>query len=263
MATGRQAFAGQTTALIFRSILGQQPPLMVQLHPDIPAALDRIVGKALEKDRGMRYLSAADIRGDFKRLKRDRESGETSSPSQAATRQLRTRKGIHSLAVLPRVNASGDPDAEYLCEGIAESLLNSFSRLPKLRVVPQQKSFRYTGPDVDIHAVARDLNVQTVLTGKALVRGDTLVVKMALDDLARDARVWGQQFTKKMSDIFVLQDEIADEVLQALKLKLVAEPKKPAPQATHSTTAYHLYLKGRFCWSKRAPDNTRRALEFY
>jgi serine/threonine protein kinase/tetratricopeptide (TPR) repeat protein len=263
MATGRQAFAGQTTALIFRAVLDQQPPSLAQLHPEIPAALDRIVTKALEKDRGMRYLSAADVRGDLKRLKRDRESGETSSSSHAATRQPRTRKGIHSLAVLPLVNGSGDQDAEYLCEGIAESLLNSFSRLPKLRVVPQQKSFRYTGPDVDIHVVARDLNVQSVLTGKVLVRGDTLVVKMALDDVARDARVWGQQFTKKMSDIFVLQDEIADEVLQALKLKLVAEPKKRAPRATHSSDAYHLYLKGRFCWSRRTPDNTRRALEFY
>ena len=259
MSTGRQAFSGNTTAIIFQAILDREPASVTRLNPEVPAPLERIIAKALEKDRDMRYLSAADIRGDLKRLKRDMDSGRA---ALAAPRKARTRKRIESLAVLP-LNTSGDPDSEYLSEGIAESLINSFSQLPRLRVARQQKSFRYKGPHVDIQQAARELTVQAILSGKILKRGDTLVVKMSLDDLERDTQVWGQQFTKTLSDIFALQDEIAGDVLQALKLKLAGEPKKRVPRQTQNTEAYHLYLKGRFYWAKRTPDNTRKALALY
>jgi serine/threonine protein kinase/Tfp pilus assembly protein PilF len=263
MATGRQAFAGNTTAIIFQSILDRHPMPVARVNPEMPETLDRIIGKALEKDREMRYLSAAEMRSDLKRLKRDSDSRRVSAAPAAAPRHSRSRKGIESLAVLPLVNASADSDSEYLSEGIAESLINHFSQLPKLRVAQQHKSFRYKGANVDVQEAARELNVQAILTGKILLRGDTLVVKMSLVDINNDAQVWGQQYTKKVSDIFVLQDEIAEEVLQALKLKLAGEPKKrPAKQTRHSD-AYHLYLKGRFYWAKRTPDNTKKALEFY
>jgi TolB-like protein len=203
------------------------------------------------------------MRGDLKRLKRDSESGRAAMSTPAPPLHSRTRKGIESLAVLPLVNTSGDPDAEYLSEGIAESVINSFSQLPKLRVARQQKSFRYKGANADLQEVARELNVQAVLTGRILLRGDTLVVKMSLDDVEKDAQVWGQQYTKKMSDIFLLQDQIADEVLQALKLKLAGEPKRRLAKQTHNTDAYHLYLKGRFYWARRTPDNTTKALDYY
>jgi non-specific serine/threonine protein kinase len=263
MATGRQAFSGPTTALVFQAILHEAPPAIGRVNSAIPAALDRIIVKALERDRDLRYLSAAEMRSDLKRLKRDSDSGHVAAPASPASRPARTRKGIESLAVLPLVNASGDPDAEYLSEGIAESLINSFSQLPKLRVARQQKSFRYKGANVDLQEAARDLNVHAILTGKILLRGDMLVVKMSLDDVQRDAHVWGQQYTKNVSDIFVLQDQIADEVLETLKLKLAGEPKKRVARHTDNTDAYHLYLKGRFYWAKRIPDNTKRALDCY
>ncbi len=263
MATGKQAFSGTTTAIIFHAILDQDPASAARANPEIPPALDRLIAKALEKDRDVRYLSAAEIRGDLKRLKRDSDSGHSAAPAPAPQRQTRARKGIESLAVLPLVNISGDPDSEYLSEGIAENLINNFSQLPKLRVARQQKSFRYKGANMDLQEAARDLNVQAILTGKIMLRGDTLVVKMSLDDVEKDAQVWGQQYTKKVSDIFALQDEIADEVLQALKLKLAAEPKKRVSKETGHTEAYHLYLKGRFYWAKRTPDNTKKALDHY
>ena len=113
----------------------------------------------------------------------------------------RPHEGITSLAVLRLFSSSGDADAEYLCEGIAESLINSFTELPKLRVAQQQKSFRYKGADVDAQQVANELRVRAVLTGKIAIRGDTLVVSMGLIDAERDAQIWGQQFTKKTADI--------------------------------------------------------------
>jgi non-specific serine/threonine protein kinase len=262
MATGRQAFSGNTTAVIFQSILDKNPASIARLNPELPSALDRILSKALEKDRDMRYLSAAEMRGDLKRLKRDSDSGHTAALAPAV-KKARTRKAIESLAVLPLVNTSGDPDSEYLSEGIAESLINSFSQLPKLRVAQQQKSFRYKGAAVDLQDAARELNVQAILTGKIMLRGDTLIVKMGLVDVDKDSQVWGQQYAKKVADILVLQDEIADEVLQALKLKLTGAPKKRAARPTESTDAYRLYMKGRFYWAKRTPDSFKKAIEFY
>src|SRR5438128_2970593 len=130
------------------------------------------------------------MRGDLKRVKRDSDSGRAIATAPAPQRQARTRKGIESLAVLPLVNTSGDADSEYLSEGIAETLINSFSQLPKLRVVQQQKAFRYRGAAIDLQEAARSLNVQAILTGKILLRGETLVVKMALVDAERDAQLW-------------------------------------------------------------------------
>lgn len=136
--------------------------------------------------------------------------------------------------------------------------------MPKLRVPPSQKSFRHRGADVDLQIAARDLHVQAILNGKITVRGDSLVVRMALVDVEKDAQLWGQQFTRKMSDILVLEEEIADEVLQTLKLKLAREAKKKRPRRhSENQEAYRLYLKGRFYWAKRSPDNVKRAIELY
>ena len=261
MATGVQAFPGQTTAVIFDGILNRNPIGFDRMHPE----LGRIVRKALEKDRSLRYQTAAEIRGDLKRLKRDTDSSRfvaAASTPAPAPRQSRARKGIESMAILPLFNASGDPDSEYLSEGIAESLINNFSQLPKLRVVQRSKAFRYKGADLDLQEIGRELNAQAILTGRVLLRGDTLVIKMELVDVDKDAQLWGQQYAKKMSDILVVQDEIAEEVMQALKLKLTGEPRKRVARQTQNTEAYQLYLKGRFFWAK-GPGYWNKAIAFY
>jgi len=260
MVTGVQAFIGNTTAVIFEAILNRQPSGFDRIPPD----LARLIRKAIEKDRTLRYQTAAEMRGDLKRLKRDSDSGRsTASPASAAQRQTRKTKGIESLAVLPLVNASGDPDSEYLSEGIAESLINSFAQIPKLRVVQRGKAFRYKGAAIDAQQAGHELQVQAVLTGRLLLRGDTLIIKMDLIDVERDAQLWGHQYTKKFSDIFALQEEIADEVSQTLKLRLSGELKKRVKRQTENLEAYQLYLRGRFFWSNLTPDNTRRAIDCY
>ncbi len=259
MATGMHPFQGSTTAVIFDAILNREPTGLDLVHPE----LARIIRKALEKDRSLRYQSAAEIRSDLKRIKRDADSGRVAPAASQPAPKRRRRKGLESLAVLPLVNASGDADAEYLSEGIAESLINSFSQLPRLRVVQRSRAFRHKGSELDLQEVGRNLNVQAVLTGRVLLRGDALVVKMELVDVDKDAQLWGQQYTKKVSDILVLQDEIADEVSENLKLRLAGEPKKRVLRQTRNTEAYHLYLKGRFFWAKRTTDNVQKAIAFY
>ncbi|MEE8606229.1 MAG: serine/threonine-protein kinase, partial [Nitrospiraceae bacterium] len=138
MATGRQAFTGSTSAMIFDAILNRASSAPRKLNPKLPAELERIIQKALEKDRELRYQRAAEIRADLKRLKRDSDSGRTAaSHAPAPAKRRRTGKTIDSLAVLPFTNASQDPESEYLSDGITETIINSLSGLPKLRVVPR------------------------------------------------------------------------------------------------------------------------------
>src|SRR5262249_9678902 len=153
--------------MIFKAILDGTPTSPVRLNPDLPVELERIITKCLEKDRNLRYQHASDVRTDLQRLKRDRESARIAAIARASTVLPRA---IDSLAVLPLVNATGDPETEYLSDGISESVINLLSQFPNLRVIPRTSAFRYRSRETDLKVVARDLKVRTVLTGKMIQR---------------------------------------------------------------------------------------------
>jgi len=264
MATGRQAFGGSSTAVIFEAILSRAPTSPAQINPEVPDELSRIVAKALEKDRDLRYQSAAELRADLKRLRRDLESGSTSAtkaaPAAAPARE-RKRKKIDSLAVLPFANASNDPASEYLSDGITEAIINSLSQLPKVRVVPRSLVFRYKGKDADPQTVAAELNVRGLVTGRVLQRDDTLVVSAELVDVARQDQLWGGNYNRKMDDILEVQEEIAKEISRNLHLKLSGTQKKRlGRRPTSNTEAYQLYLKGVYHANTWKEEGIRKAI---
>jgi serine/threonine protein kinase/Tfp pilus assembly protein PilF len=264
MATGRQAFAGNTTALIFKAILDRDPTPIARVNPDTSAELDRIVAKALEKDRDIRCQSAAEMRSDLKRMKRDSSSGRVTAASPEPSRQPRSRKTIDSLAVLPLANPAADAEIDFLCEGVAESLINNLSQLPKLRVVQRSKAFRYKGSSLDPQDIGRELNVRAVLTGRIQRRGSGLIVKIELVDVDNDAQLWGEQYSRSMTDVLSLEETISQEVAEKLRGKLGGEAKKRAPKrATENLEAYPLYLKGRYHFAKRTPDAIRQAIDLF
>ena len=267
MATGQPAFPGNTTGVVFNAILDQWPASPLRWNPETPAELERILTKALEKDRKLRYQTASDLLADLNRLKRDTESGRSVrlsslTPAGPAKRQV-SRKAIDSLAVLPFVNASGDPDAEYLSDGITDSLINSLSQVRKLRVVPRSLVFRYKGQDADPQEVGRTLSVRAVLSGRVMHRGDTLRIGAELLDVARVAQIWGAQYDRKFADIFAVQEEIAREISEKLRLRLSGEEKKRLKGCTTRVgEAYQLYLKAQYFWHKWSPENLRKAVEY-
>jgi TolB-like protein/Tfp pilus assembly protein PilF len=267
MATGKQAFSGTTTAVIFNAILSHAPPSPIRLNPELPARLEEIINKALEKDRRLRYQTASDLRADLQRLKRDTDSGRTAPVSgqavEAPPRPQKLSKTTDSLVVLPFVNESNDPDADYLSEGIAETIINTLSAIRKLRVVPRATAFHFKGRETNHQAVAKALKVRAVLMGRLLQRGKNLIISTELIDTATDSQLWGARFTRKMADIFEVQEEIAREISEKLRLQLTPEEKKRlTKRPTESREAYQLYLRARFHWSKWTPDGEQKCLEY-
>ena len=178
-----------------------------------------------------------------------------------ADRSRRDAKTINSLVVLPFTNASGDPDAEYLSEGITEAIINHLSQLSKLRVVPRNTAFRYKTREVDAASLVRELGVDAVVTGRIVQRGESLVVCSELVDLASEAQLWGERYNRQLSEIFSVQEEIAAQVSEALRLQLTGEEKQRlSRQPTQSREAYLLYLKGRYHCARRTAENLKRAV---
>ena len=198
------------------------------------------------------------------------QGGATATTSALLTvplpRKRRSLKSkvIDSLAVLPLANASTEPQMEYLSDGITESIINSLSQLPKLRVVPRSTVFRYKGSEVDPQEIGRALGVRAVLTGRVLQLEELLVVKTELIDVEQESQLWGEQYRRRPGDIFALQEEIAQEISEKLRLRLSGEERKRlARRDTESTEAYHFYLKGRYYTNKRTTEWIHKGIEHF
>ncbi len=331
MATGVSPFQGNTTALTFVAILHNPPAMPSRMRPDLPADLERIIFKALEKNAEMRYQTAADIRADLKRLRRDSDSSRTavmavSSASQAswgnerlsapnvpfpsATQQVpvskpasgsvssaeyvaqgirRNRRAIllsaaavgllaiaaaywtlrpqplDSLAILPFANIGGDPSAEYLSDGIAESIVNNLSQVPKLSVRSFSSVARYKGKDIDPQAVGRALKVEAVLTGRLVHRGDQLSINAELIDVRDNRQIWGSQYNPTMADLTAIQEQISREISAKLRLQLSGAEmhRMLTARNTDDSQAYQMYLQGRYQWNKRTLDGLQQSLEYF
>ncbi|MBM3765145.1 MAG: tetratricopeptide repeat protein [Acidobacteria bacterium] len=234
MLCGRRAFTGATAAEAMSSILRDRPAEL----SNVPAELKRLVDACLEKDTFRRVQSARELAAQLR-----------TAPAQTPG---------DSIAVLPFVNASNDPDSEYLSEGLTESILNSLAGIPQLRVIPRSTVFRYKGSDKDPQTLGRELNVRVVLTGRVSLRGEVLVIGTELLDVQEGSQLWGERFNRKLSDIFAIEEEIAAKISSRLRTKLSGVEKKK--RHTDDTEAYQLYLKGRHHWTRRTPDELMKAV---
>ncbi len=262
MATQRMTFDGATPDIIRDKILNREPASPSHINPALPAALEAIIRKALEKQRSLRYQTASDLLADLQRLKRDIDSGQVKT-SDNVPPMRRAPKAVDSLAILPLANETGDPETEYLSDGITEMLINNLSQLPKLRVLPRSTVFLYKGCEMNLAELSRELNVRAVLTGRVVQRGDTLTIKVELVDVARQAHLWGGNFSRKLDDIFAVQEEIARQISEHMRLHLSPQEKnKLAARDTGSPEAYQAFLRALYFWNKWTPASSWRALEY-
>jgi eukaryotic-like serine/threonine-protein kinase len=291
MVTGRLPFTGQNTGELLEAIFMKQPTAIARLNQEVPQDLERIIYKALEKDRNLRYSSATELHTDLKRLKRD-----TSHPSVAvsgvaaaaignratrttilvasvfaillaATIFFITRKtnvplastGKTSLVVLPFTSA--DKEQEYFSDGLAEELIGTLSKNPKLRVISRSSAFSFKGKETDIKTVAQKLNVTHVLEGSVRKSGNQLRISAQLVEAATDSNIWSQTYDRQMDNIFAIQDEITSSVADALQATLQGQ-QTPKTQKTNPE-AYNAYLQGRYFYDRRSKEDLEKAIGYF
>src|SRR2546427_6279066 len=174
------------------------------------------------------------------------------------------RDAIDSVAVLPFVNAGGDPNSEYLSDGITESLINSLSQLPHLRVMSRDSAFMFKGKDTDAQTVGRQLGVRAVFKGRVMQRGENLDISAELVDARDGSHIWGQQYTRDAADLFTLQNDLAKEITSALRMRLTGDDEKRMTKAnTANPEAYEDYLKGRYWWNKLNEEGMHKGIEYF
>ena len=292
MVTGHAPFTGDTAVEVASAILEKDPPPLRRYLAHAPAELQQIVSKTLRTNREERYHDARELLEALKGLRRklEFEAELEGSPTDRSWlrrtgsrtvvvlillvaalalalpfywhRNVTTATSLHkSIAVLPFENASKDPNAEYLSEGISEALINSLTELQRLRVVARSTAFQYKGKDVDPRRVGRELQVASVLTGRVRQSQDVLSIQVDLVDAITGAQVWGEEYVRKISDVIAVKQAIAREVTAKLKLKLTGEDQRRLAKGDSTNTeAYRFYLRGRYFWNKRTPDGMKQAI---
>jgi TolB-like protein len=263
---GRRPFAGATFADLSAAILRESPPPLAGARPDVPAELERIVRRCLEKEPCDRFAGAADVAGALRDLRRalDRGTMPVPAPSTAAALAAAPLEATASIAVLPFVNRSASADDEYFSDGLADELVNLLARIRGLRVAARTSAFHFKGKDATIAEVGRALNVATVLEGSVRKADQRVRISVQLVNVADGYHLWSETFDRTLDDIFAVQDEVARAVVAALPGTLRLTPSGVTPgRCTCDGDAYDAYLEGRFYWNKRTEADVTKAIAFF
>ena len=283
--TGRRAFPGKSAGDTMAAILKDDPPAIVDTGVQVPTELARVIERCLSKNPAQRFHSAHDVAFALRGIL----SGMSEKPAAVVEpRRMRfivpimiaalvilaaaglfywrsqTGKSIDSIAVLPFANMGGNADADYLSDGITESLTDSLSELPNLKVMSKSAVSRYKGKDPDVPAVGRALGVRAVLTGRITQRGDNLTVSAELVDAADNSHLWGEQYDRKLADALAVQNEIAHQIVEKLRLRLSnTQMAHMTKRQTANPEAYQLYLKGRYFAGQFSQEGLDKGMNYF
>jgi len=294
MATGSLPFKGTTTAVLFDEILNKAPTAPVRLNPDVPDGLENTINRSLEKDPELRYQTASDLRSELKRLKRDTSGESLSAAVSAATPAKRSylwpvvaagvvvavllalalfwsptpaqpEEAITSIAVLPFENRSGDPELEYVSDGITQGIISRLSQLSRLDKVISSSSVRqYKGREVDAGTVAQEVDVRAVVMGNMASQGDTLRIYVDLVDAENNSTLWSQNYTRPRSALNELEETLSKEIADALGIQLTGEEEEQlGKRYTDNSEAHEAYLKGRAEQAKFTPDSYQKSIPHF
>ena len=263
MATGVLPFQGETSAVVFDSILNRDPAPVNQLNPSLPPELSRIIGQALEKDRDLRYQGATDLKTALKRLKRDLDSGRHAADSSGMRRAASTLRD-HSIAVLYFENLSGMKEDEYLRDGITEDITTELSKIKGLQTFSRAMVLAYRDKSVTAGQVGQELGASYVLVGSLRRAGARLRINAQLVDAATDFPLWSERYDREMKDVFEVQDEIAQKIAAALRITLSPQEQQAlSAKPTENLQAYDLYLRGRNYARRVGRQDLQFALQMY
>ncbi len=262
MATGAVPFSGSTVALIFDGILHSAATPVTKLNSRLPAALENVFGKALEKDADLRYQTAAELRADLKRIKRDLDSSRHSSADKteaSSAHPVAAAPANKSVAVLYFENQSGAKEDEYLRDGITEDVITELSKIKGLNTFSRPTVLAFRDKPVTPAQIGQQLGAAYVLTGTLRRSGARLRINAQLVDTRTDFPLWSERFDREMKDVFEVQDEMARKIAEALRITLSPQELEAlADKPTENLQAYDLYLRGK----RYARRLTRQDIEF-
>jgi serine/threonine-protein kinase len=257
MITGDTPFRGDYEQAMSYSIVNEEPKPIRSLRSDVPVEMGRLIEKLLSKDPNERYQKSTELIGALQSLKRRFESSSVDA-SWSDT------KRVPSIAVLPFVNMSADPENEYFSDGLAEDLINALTKVKNLRVAARTSAFSFKGVKTDVREIGRKLGVDTVVEGSVRKVGDRLRITAQLIDVVDGYHLWSEQYDRMMKDIFAIQDEITLAIVQKLKMELLSEERDELiTPYTNNLEAYNLYLKGRYFWNKRTVDAIQLSITYF
>ena len=271
MTTGKMAFDGSTSALIFDAILHKDARSIHQINPALPNELERIISKALEKDRDMRYQAAAEMRTDLKRLKRDLDSAAGGGTRKSAPTAVKEDSGSvipakaeKSVAVLYFENLSSAKEDEYFRDGMTEDIITELSKVKDLRVFPRPAVAQYRDKSVTAPQVGHDLTAAYVLGGSLRRAGNRVRISAQLIETRTGHTLWAERYDREMEDVFEVQDEIARAIAQAFRITLSPQEQKAiAAKPTKNVEAYDYYLRGRSYARRVNRADLELAMEMY
>jgi serine/threonine protein kinase/Tfp pilus assembly protein PilF len=277
MATGQPAFSGNTLAVIFDAILNRDPIPPARLNPGLPAELGQVLSKALEKDREMRYQTAADLRADLKRLKRDLDLGrlqvggtsrsreQSGREHKSSVREPRAVAGrIKAIAVLPLANLSRNPDEDYFVDGMTEAVITDLAQISALRVISRTSAMRYKDSNKPLPEIAHELSVDGLVEGSVLRAGDRVRITAQLIHAATDQHIWAKSYDRDLSDVLALQSEVARAIADEVQAKLTPQERARLARARRVDPAAHeAYLKGRYYWARATEESVRKSIAYF
>ena len=251
MLAGTPPFQGENLLSLADAIRSSEPePLTGTV-----SSLNRTLSRALSKNVALRYQAVTDLVGELRKLQPGPNASAVVTPEQP---------DVLSIAVLPFVNMSADPEQEYFCDGLAEELIDALARLDGLRVVARTSAFRFKGDAPDLREVGEKLNVQTVVEGSVRKAGSRLRINAQLINTGDGYHLWSERYDRDMDDVFPVQDEIAQSVVEKLKVELLGEQDAPViKRSTDNVEAYNLYLKGRYYLNKRTEDTLNKGISLF
>jgi serine/threonine protein kinase/Tfp pilus assembly protein PilF len=264
MATGELPFPGDTQAVIFDAILNRDPLPLSQVNPALPAELGRIIGKLLEKDRNLRCQTAAELKTDFLRLKRDLDSGPRRAAELLDSKGGAARPSEKSVAVLYFENLSGVKEDEYFRDGITEDIITELTKIKGLRSHSRATVLSYRDKPVTPAQIGQQLGAAYILTGSLRRAGNRLRINAQLVDTHTDFPLWSERYDREMQDVFEVQDEIARKIAEALRITLSPQEQQAlADKPTDDLQAYDLYLRGRNYARRSSRQDLEFALQMY
>src|SRR5229473_2511727 len=246
MATGLLPFQGDTSAVVYEAILNRDPVPIVQVNPALPPGFARIVEKALEKDRNLRYQTATELKTDLLRLKRDIDSGHRRAADSGESHAGIAKQSAKSVAVLYFENLSGAKEDEYFRDGITEDIITELSKIKGLNIFLRPTVLVYRDKQVTPAQIGQQLRAAYVLAGSLRRSGNRLRINTQLVDTSTDFPIWSERYDREMKDVFEVQDEIASKIAQALRITLSPQEQEAiAAKPTDNLQAYDLYLRGK------------------